>query len=210
VERFGDGDWSRGRREYVEDNYSRDPSSIGTILDPAELVSVGSDSYHIDDPFRPDIATDINGVQVPRVPPFAGLPVLPIGATRFEFYSAEVEAVYGGVAAGANVPTINPLLGPNRQETGLPTCSTEDDPTNYSRDPARRNFVAAVVDCDAQNVRGNSREVAATYFIEVFLPRRIEGNGNFDLFVEIVDGPLNQGEATITSGTFRNVIQLYR
>ena len=92
----------------------------------------------------------------------------------------------------------------------LPTCSTETDNTNYSQNPRRRNFVAAVVDCDAQYVRGNSTEVRATYFIEVFLPQRIEGVSNFDLFVEIVDGPLNKGEEAITKGTFRNVVQLYR
>lgn len=209
VERFGDGVWERGRREYAEANYSRDAATPG-VIDPAELVSVGSDVYHIDDPFRPDNALDSGGNVVARVAPFAGLPVLSLGASRFDYYSAEVAAIYGGLNAGDPVPTSNPLLGPGRNETGLPTCSTETDNTNYSQNPRRRNFVAAVVDCDAQNIQGNSTEVRATYFIEVFLPQRIEGVSNFDLFVEIVDGPLNKGEEAITKGTFRNVVQLYR
>lgn len=211
LERFGDGNWMRGRREYVEANYSRDPATIGTI-ETEELVTFAGEQYHIDDPFRPDAALASDGTTVvTKTAPFAGLPDLGSGATRFEYYSAEVEAVYAGVADGANVPTTNPLIDElTRDENGLPTCATEDSPTNYSRDPARRNFVAAVVDCDAESVQGNTPEVRATYFIEVFLPQRIEGVSNFDLYVEIVDGPLNDGAESIEKGTFRNSVQLYR
>lgn len=249
VVRFGDGDWSQGRREYVEQNYSKDYNTYQTdpTLDPMitddELIDIGGETYHVDDPFRPGNPD--------------GNPVITNSDSRWQYYVAEVMTTYydnpvaaydeymddpdspiGSAALKETLPTtafppmIEDVEGNNdpndvstytddithqRAESGLPACATDPEnggPENFSLDPRRRTVVAAVVDCNTQEVNGKKDDVLATYFVEVFITEPVKeppsDPGKFDMYVEIIGPALNVGDSTVTKGTFRNLVQLYR
>ena len=258
--RFGDGDWEEGRLLYAEANYSVDAESYdagqdwpedlylgedtdindfpGDLLDPLdEVVSIGGDLYHVDDPFRPTVGGEAD--------PTPNLPTLDHTASRWQYYVAEVASTYyttpitaynnyiadPSLSPGNLIDPINPgnvpsMMPPleyddasilDRVEYSLPLCATdpsEGGPNNFSLDPRRRVVVAAVVDCTAQEVKGNTKDVLATYFVETFISTPVKGDPNdqkkFDMWIEVVGPPLNSGASTVQNGIFRNLVQIYR
>ena len=224
----GDGDWSEGRIDYVEANYSVDADSLGSV-EAAERITVLGAEYHIDDPFRPGDATN------PRAVENADHPVVMAGSTRWRYYNAEVSAAhfddpiaafgagevdYTGLssdfrATALDLPdmtmadgTVVPRLG-----TRLPHCAP-DDPANRSYDPRRRAFVAAAVDCGTEPINGDPN-ARATWFVEVFLldvaePVDAATEVGLEFNVEIISPGLQNTGISHTNGTFRNLVQLFR
>ena len=89
VVRYGNGDWLDARLEYVDRNYSVDLLSIGTV-NPSEIVMIGGQNYHVDDPFRPEGPNGTN----PRPPQYADYPSLDNTKWRWNYYNAEVAAAH--------------------------------------------------------------------------------------------------------------------
>ncbi|CAN0598120.1 unnamed protein product, partial [Ectocarpus sp. 12 AP-2014] len=81
--RIGNGDWSDGRLNYVDANYGLDFDSFDTVL-PTEVV----DGYHLDDPFRPAVTGHARKTE------YLSYPVITNGASRWNYYNAEVAAAY--------------------------------------------------------------------------------------------------------------------
>lgn len=220
--RVGNGDWSEGRLAYVDTNYGVDFESFDMVL-PEEVV----DGYHLDDPFRPDVTGH------PRNAANASYPVIPSGASRWNYYNAEVAAGYFASPALAYDATLgevdlseaerssprdlisdyDPDIDGNvtaRPGSSLPQCAA--DPV---LDPRRRTLVAAVVDCSTNGAALNRGQTSgsATWFVELFLPGvvgEVAGAGADDFYVEVISGGLQNGGAPLSNGTFRNLVQLYR
>lgn len=221
-DRVGDGDWAAARMLYVDINYSVDDLTIGTI-EAAERISVLAAEYHIDDPFRPGDATN------PRRAEYAGYPVVPAGAMRWNYYNAEIAAAYfdepaaaylgdtvdlsGASSALRNDPIdLLEVLRPDgtivaRQGSSLPQCAR-----NTTIEPRRRSFVAAAVDCNTQPINGPAIGRAA-WFVELFILDVAEGgdvNGDLSFHVEVISPGLQNAGQSLTNGTFRNLAQLFR
>lgn len=113
VTRFGDGDWSTGRLEYMEQNYSVDYLTYGDYSGETFTIASGIDAgtYHYDDPFRPlDPATEPDPLTDDPTP---NLPTLNSSASRWDLYVAEAMATYyqgypGGPVAAFNAYMSNP------------------------------------------------------------------------------------------------------
>lgn len=226
-----------GRLNYVEANYSditragnATPGTVNTTkydaVDNPEgelyIVDEGTADeqwYHIDDPFRPGNPNNY--------------PVILNGSKRFDYYRAEVAATYYTNPQDAfdkygsdptKVPNSplrnNPLsLFPgDRSEDGLPKCAVDPDEGgvdgNFSLDPRRRVVVAAVVNCTKEEVKGKTVDVKADYFVEVFITEPVKGDATakekFDMYIELIGPPINVGYENVATGTFRNLVQLYR
>lgn len=226
--RFGNGRWREGRRDYVENNYSVDGDSIGTITSDERVGR-----YHIDDPFRPAIPAQGGNPAVPRKPEYLSNPVLRNNTSRWNYYNAEVAAAYfadPALAYDNAVGEVNLLeafaatptdlitdyvdsdgnVVQTRTGTSLPHCAAD-----FSRDPRRRTLVVAGVNCGAQagQLGGAGEEGAATWFFEVFLPSASDDasvSGNFDMHVEVISGGLQTGDPSFATGNFRSLVQLYR
>ena len=106
-----------------------------------------------------------------------------------------------------------------RGEYGFPKCATDPgegglDENNFSLDPRRLVVVAAIVNCEVEEVNGKKDDVLATYFVETFISQPVKGDPvdktKFDMYVEIIGPPLNIGVANTSKGTFRNLVQIYR
>ncbi len=114
------------------------------------------------------------------------------GATRYEMYLAEIAAANGG----------NILTG--KTETGLPACN--------SSGPAgsdRRLLIAAGIDCESHDVRGNREHVPVQTFVQMFMTEPAGSSGSDStVCVEEVAAVDAAGEAG--NGVIRDVIQLYR
>ncbi|MEO9825648.1 MAG: Tad domain-containing protein [Paracoccaceae bacterium] len=233
VPRYGDGNWTQGRLDYVENNYSRDGDSVGVITDQ-ELQG----GYHIDDPFRPLLADVIetDGTVTDWSRPDASYPILDNTAWRWNYYNAEVAAVHFSNPTTAYSTTLGEVDFTSqtrtnardlindydaaadgsvtaRDGTSLPHCSTE----GYTLNPRRRTLVAAVVDCSDPvqlgELNGQSGEGAATWFVETFMTSVAGGvttGSDFDIDLEIISGALQTGDPSFANGTFRNLVQLYR
>ncbi len=222
-DRCGDGDWSDARLEYVDRNYSVDPTTIGTA-EPVERITVLGNEYHIDDPFRPGDATN------PRKVEYVDFPVILAGASRWNYYNAEVASVYFEEPAAAYLGNTVDLTGASsalratpidllvdmlaedgsvipRLGSSLPQCA----PDNTSLDPRRRAFIAAAVDCDTAPINGPPTG-RATWFVELFVLDAAEGPGSEELYfdVEVISPGLQNSGRSHTNGTFRNHVQLYR
>lgn len=269
TQRYGDGTWSQGRLQYVQQNYSMDAATAGQPYNPADIlqggdiVTVGGVEYHKADPFRPDpddtdysqaeidaaAVPGISGVSdmtreailnPPGVPgnekyPFDSFPVVPAGESRWNYYQAEVAAslyndpstvfyqqdgtwVYDDFGAdpvpGGPRELIRDIPGVyDRLGASLPYCSQENNPGNFSPSPRRRTLVAAVVDCEEEQIAGKTTDVTADFFVEVFLiapsDEDPEDNKKKEIFVEIIDD-LSDGTSSTAPGRFRDFVQLYR
>ncbi len=233
--RFGNGDWSQGRMRYVETNYSTEAANVGTVAAGETVTVTGANAgtYHRADPFRPLSQSEGGDGTTPWI---AGNPIVPAGGTRWDYYRAEVayslydnpSAVYDGaddysVEDGTRRTTPRELIRDitnaggtvvhDRRGASLPQCSTSGGAPIYSVNPRRRTIIAAVVDCDAwsSELRGGSGAFQATYFVELFLLNPSRPNGTtVEIFGELVSGALNRGGANVSTGTFRDVVQLYR
>lgn len=124
---------------------------------------------------------------------YDGTDPFPTAETRFDYYMAEIEAqADGGALSG--------LLG----DLILPSCSSTPP-----ADPARRVFVAASVDCIGNAVSPGAEFIPVIEFVEVFMISPIGLDGTRDVWVEIVGSIESGGDAQVTSGIVRDVIQLY-
>ncbi|NNE79410.1 MAG: hypothetical protein HKN18_03970 [Silicimonas sp.] len=239
VVRYGNGDWEDARLEYVDRNYSVDMASIGTITG-LETVNIAGQTYHIDDPFRP------NGSGANERPDYyQDYPELDNTAWRWHYYNAEVAAsyfnspdtVFNSTTGEVNQASL--IDGSAQRSTPIDLVAVRDpnDPDNLldppsgaflsrsgtglphcapdaSLNPRRRTIVSAVVDCDDPNNNMNGSGTAtARYFVEVFLQSVSGGtttNGDMDIYIELISDPLVVGDPSYASGVFRNLIQLYR
>ena len=107
----------------------------------------------------------------------------------------------------------------DRLGNSLPQCSTAGNPLNYSTDPRRRTLVAAAIDCKEQGVQGNTTDMSAAYYVEVFLLGPSDDvveagvkkkNTKKEIYVEIISPALEFGAELVEPGTFRNLVQIYR
>ena len=229
--RTGDGDWSEGRLNYVDANYSLDFESVNVVL-PEEVV----DGYHLDDPFRPAVTGHARKAE------YISYPVVPNGAWRWNYYNAEVAAAHFANPTAAYdaaigevdvtealsasptdlIPDFAPIAGDDpdnppdpieRLGTSLPHCAADE-----SIDPRRRTIVAAVVDCGANAglLNGSTTTGTATWFVELFLPSVVGENDGVpstssdDFYVEVISGGLQNGSPSLADGAYRNLVQLYR
>ena len=218
----GNGDWTEGRITYVDTNYSVDDLTIGTI-EPLERVNILGNDYHIDDPFRPGDVTH------PRRTEYETYPVVPAGASRWNYYNAEVSAAYFEDPAAAYLGTGVDLSGASsalrddpidlldvvradgtpvpRDATSLPQCAADT-----TIDPRRRTFIAAAVDCGSQPLNG-SPTARATWFVQLFIQDIASGgntSGDLSFHVEVISPGLQNDGQSLTHGTFRNLVQLFR
>ena len=218
----GNGDWTEGRITYADTNYSVDDLTIGTV-EPLERVNILGNDYHIDDPFRPGDMTH------PRRTEYETYPVVPAGASRWNYYNAEVAAAYFVDPAAAYLGNGVDLSGASsalrddpidllevlradgtlvpRDATSLPQCARDT-----TLDPHRRSFIAAAVDCGSQPLDG-SPAARATWFVELFVQDIAYGGnteGDVSFHVEVISPGLQNGGGSRTNGTFRNLVQLFR
>ncbi len=118
----------------------------------------------------------------------------PTGNTRYEMYLDEVSKFGGG----------DFLVG--RSETGRPQCAS-----TVIDDPDRRTFIAAAIDCNANPVVGDTKDIPVQEFVKVFLIQPLDSSSgdDFDLYVEVVEQVGGAGGG-IDEGIFRDVVRLYR
>jgi hypothetical protein len=88
-------------------------------------------------------------------------------------------------------------------ENGNPTCNP---PTGVANSPERRVVVGAVINCYANNVKGNADEVPVLTFVKLFLTEPAGQPDTNDLWVEVV-GELQPGGA---NSFVHDFVQLYR
>ena len=120
-------------------------------------------------------------------------------STRYAVYLAEIAAARSR-AAPNNVPL------PGMQETGAPSCHN----MGGTADTARRNLIAAAIDCTANNIQGNTTGVVPLEYVELFLTEPVGTSGNdTDIFVEVVGGAGGFGSAAGV-GAYRDLVQLFR
>jgi hypothetical protein len=120
-------------------------------------------------------------------------------STRYAVYLAEI------AAARSRTPPNNVPL-PGKQETGAPTCHA----LGASTDTARRNLIAAAVDCTANNIQGNTSGVVPLEYVELFLTEPVGTTGNdTNIFVEVIGGAGGFGSGA-SVGAYRDIVQLYR
>lgn len=94
-----------------------------------------------------------------------------------------------------------------RVASSLPQCTSE-----VSLDPRRRALIAAAVDCGLEPLNGNFT-AQATWFVELFLldlADNADGTNGIVVNAEIISEGLQNSGASLTNGTFRNLVQLFR
>ena len=236
--RIGNGDWSEGRLEYVDANYSTDPENIGTV-EAAERVTVLGGEYHIDDPFRPGDTAN------PRPTDYDDYPIVLAGETRWNYYNAEVAASYfsdptaayfnGEVDVSGASSSLRPapldlldvdLLVPSEDDDDGDDEGEEEEPefrqrlasslpqctSEVSLDPRRRAIIAAAVDCGTEPLNGGF-EARATWFVELFVLDVADnsiGSNGITVDTEVISPGLQNTGASLVNGTFRNLVQLFR
>lgn len=122
-------------------------------------------------------------------------------STRYAMYLAEIAA-----ARNRNAPNNVPL--PGKQETGAPSCHALG-PTS---DPDRRTVVAAAIDCNAQNIQGNTTGVVPLEYVQLFMTEPVAspgGGSDAEIMVEVVRSAGGLGSGA-TVGIYREIVQLYR
>ncbi|WP_371060558.1 pilus assembly protein TadG-related protein [Rhodosalinus sp. 5P4] len=115
----------------------------------------------------------------------AWLPAAP--ATRYEVYLAEI----------ANAAEARALLSE--------PADFEASCGRPSADPERRVIIAAGIDCTANPVAGNARNVPVKEFVRLFLTEPGEPSTQ-DVFAEVLGSAEGQGEG----GVIHDIVQLYR
>ena len=121
-----------------------------------------------------------------------------ISSSRYQMYLAEIAAARAR-AAPNNVPL------PGFDETGAPMCHSSVSP-----DPDRRTVIAAAIDCAANAISGNTRNVVPLEYVKLFMTEPVQpDNSDTDIMVEVVDTAGGVGSGAIT-GVYNDFIQLYR
>lgn len=120
-------------------------------------------------------------------------------STRYAMYLAEIAG-----ARSRTSPNNVPL--PGKQETGAPLCHSMGGTT----DTARRNLIAAAIDCTANNIQGATTGIVPLEYVELFLTEPVGTTGNdTDIFVEVVGGAGGFGSGAGV-GAYRDLVQLFR
>ncbi len=131
---------------------------------------------------------------------YGGTDPHPAATTRYAYYLAEIAAAGG---AGSSSDILSGL-----SENGRPQCSN-----NQSSDPDRRVVIAAGIDCAANSINGAATNVPVKEFFKIFLTEPVGDDGTspprVDIWGEIIGSAGGLG-AGGNSGTFRDVVQLYR
>ena len=132
-----------------------------------------------------------------------GIPPTGTGAssTRYAVYLAEI-------AQANSRPAPNNVPLPGKLETGAPQCHR----SGPSPDPDRRTIIAAAVDCTAQNISGNTRNVVPLEYVKLFMTEPVAspgGTSDAEIMVEVVGGVGGVGSGAVV-GSFRELVQLYR
>lgn len=119
-------------------------------------------------------------------------------SSRYQMYLAEIAA-----ARARSAPNDVPL--PGFDETGAPMCHSTVSP-----DPDRRTVIAAAVDCTANAISGNTRNVVPLEYVKLFMTEPVQSAGSdTDIMVEVVNTAGGVGSGAIT-GVYNDFIQLYR
>ena len=236
--RFGDGDWSDGRDEYVEVNYTHyDTSGGGGNGNGNGGNGNGNGNNGGGGTTPPTVLRQGSWFDFPEP-----------NLTRYQYYLREIErAANGGVmnAAGSgfyvgtqyendNIPGnlsswddywqdnpsgLNPIIPDalGKQDNGLPQCGAVNPSTNTDR----RVVIVAGIDCPPGALQGNEEDVPVVQYYRTFLlqpARNSSGGGGggsggtpFEINVEIIEPVGGEGGGSTTVDTaFREVIQLYR
>lgn len=192
--RMGDGNWDADayfRTNYVRTGIGRSGQAVGTSWTSAD--------WQADTGLSPTVSRNIAGTSQPN-PNYASRYNVYAWeiANRFSLTSTKVDgvAVLGQRAPGA---TGNALVS-----YGQPVCSQAQTPSYgsgqipNSTTPDRRRISVAVVNCLANNVKGNSTDVPVEKWIDVFLVepslQRARTNDG-DIYVEIIGETVNGGSA---------------
>ena len=140
---------------------------------------------------------------------FGGNDPFPEARTRFEFYTAMVNAqanasantggLVGGLLGGV-VGTVNNLLG-----LGLPNCAPRADP-----DPNRRVLVAAAIDCSGLSATADLRDVPVLDFVELFMTQPTGLDGSNTVNVEVIGSLGGPTLPETTDVVLRDVVRLYK
>jgi hypothetical protein len=122
--------------------------------------------------------------------------------TRYGLYNDEI-------AKGGGAASMTAILPAGRAETGRRTCSTQP-----AAPPWRRDLTAAVIDCQANPIRGNASDVPVLKFVRLFLTEPAGdggGTNNSDVWVEEIEEiePFG-GAGAAGTGFIHEVVQLYR
>jgi Flp pilus assembly protein TadG len=189
--RMGDGNWDIDayfRTNYVRTTIGRSGQAIGTYWTPTD--------WQTDTGLSTTVPRNIAGTNRPN----------PNYASRYNVYAWEIahryqlgiQAPIDGVAVlGARSPT---ATGSTLVSYGTPQCSAAQgygarqlpDATT----PDRRRISVAVVNCLANNVKGNSVGVPVEKWIDVFLVEpsiQRDRTNDGDIYVEIVGETVNGG-----------------
>lgn len=126
---------------------------------------------------------------------------VPAGATRYEYYLAEIASAGGG---GSKAPILT-----GRAETGRAICAPAASP-----DPERRVVIAAGIDCTAHPISGRTNDVPVEEFFRMFLTEPVGQDASsppkIDLWVEVIGSAQGNGGSGGTGGIIHDVVQLYR
>jgi hypothetical protein len=127
----------------------------------------------------------------------------PYGLTRYEVYKWEManagtKSINGQTVLGSRDVSGNG--GNTLRSRGAPYCSTPGVTPGGST-PDRRRISVAVVNCTANNVKGNSTEVPVQKWLNVFLvePSLNRNSGRTsagDVYVEVIDETTVAGDDT--------------
>ena len=140
---------------------------------------------------------------------FGGTDPFPEAKTRFEFYTAMVNAeanasansggLVGGLLGGVT-GTVNNLLG-----LGLPTCAPTAD-----ADPNRRVLVAAAIDCTGITATANLQDVPVLDFVELFMTQPTGLDGGDTVNVEVIGSLGGKTLPKTRDVVVRDVVRLFK
>lgn len=186
--RMGDGNWDSDayfRTNYVRTSIGRSGQAIGTRWTSAD--------WQIDTGLSPTASRNVSGTSQPNT----------IYASRYNVYAWEIahrgQSIDGVTVLGPRSPS---ATGNALVSYGLPQCSASQGYGSgqipNSTTPDRRRISVAVVNCLANNVKGNSTDVPVEKWIDVFLVepslQRARTNDG-DIYVEIIGETVNGGGA---------------
>ena len=92
----------------------------------------------------------------------------------------------------------------NVAESTLPQCNT-----NYLADPKRRMIYVALIDCNANQVKGSGGPYPVQAFASIFVTEPAGSPPSADIYGEIVDITTKAGNGTLDN-FLRDEVQLYR
>jgi hypothetical protein len=201
--RMGDGNWDADayfRTNYVRTSIGRSGQAIGTSWTSAD--------WQADTGLSATVSRNIAGTNQPN----------PNYASRYNVYAWEIAhqntGVDGVTVLGARSPG---ATGSTLVSYGTPQCSAAQGYGSgqipSSTTPDRRRISVAVVNCLANNVKGNSVGVPVEKWIDVFLVepslQRARTNDG-DIYVEIIGETVNGGSANASQVVVHQVPYLIK